>query len=144
MTEKYIPKVGETCEVLNTDLHAYAWEKCTLLFVGKFTSIYSSKSSKERVADNNYIEFRTAKTKTDVKAKNQISKLNTIVIKWQLSSEANGNIGKILYDAGFHDGPKVGDEVDYSNFRLDLPKAVRNWLIDNYSIYPREVNDYDR
>lgn len=47
-----LPPVGTECEVLNLTLGIMSdWEKCTIIFVGKFRIIYNSESCNERVAN---------------------------------------------------------------------------------------------
>lgn len=46
-----LPPVGTVCEVLNNTLDRPEWERCTILFMGKFKAIYESESCHERVAD---------------------------------------------------------------------------------------------
>ncbi len=61
-----LPPVGTECEVFNHEFHGNAaWEKCTILFMGKFKCIYSSESCHERVGNvdlTGAIEFRPIKT----------------------------------------------------------------------------------
>jgi hypothetical protein len=63
---KYIPKVGEECEVLNTKLSCAEYEKCMPLYVGKYAIVYTSLSCTERQGSFEFCNFRPIQTKADV------------------------------------------------------------------------------
>lgn len=64
-TGEGLPPAGTVCEVLNNTLDRPEWERCTILFMGKFKAIYESESCHERVADVSeswMISFRPIRT----------------------------------------------------------------------------------
>lgn len=66
-----LPPVGTVCEVLNNTLDRTEWERCTILFMGKFKAVYESESCHERVADISeswMIGFRPLRTPEQIAA----------------------------------------------------------------------------
>lgn len=66
-----LPPVGTVCEVLNNTLHRPEWERCTILFMGKFKAVYESDSCHEHVADISedwMISFRPIRTPEQIAA----------------------------------------------------------------------------
>ena len=93
-----LPPVGTECEVLNHQFTSNAaWEKCTIIFMGKFKCIYNSESCHERVGSvelTGAIEFRpicTEREKAIDAAINIIKKSKEWTFK-EIMAE--------LYDAG--------------------------------------------
>jgi hypothetical protein len=70
---KYIPKVGEECEVINTSLFSPEYEKCFPVFVGEHVIVYNSDSCTERMGKFNYCTFRKIQTKADVEREQILS-----------------------------------------------------------------------
>jgi hypothetical protein len=103
-----LPPVGTVCEVLNNALGQSAqWEKCTILFMGKFKCVYDSESCRERIGNVDLtgdVHFRPLKTERER------------AIEDILDIYHNGDdIGQIdnvkelataLYDAGYRKGEK--------------------------------------
>tara|TARA_R110002049_G_scaffold89772_1_gene225560 strand:- start:5973 stop:6395 length:423 start_codon:yes stop_codon:yes gene_type:complete len=73
---KYVPKIGEECEVLNSALSNPSYEKCKPIFVGLSSIVYESESCSERMAHLNYCEFRPIPTKADVERERLLEILN--------------------------------------------------------------------
>ena len=62
---KYIPKVGEECEVINTSLFSPVYEKCFPVFVGEHVIVYNSDSCTERMGLFKFSTFRPIQTKDE-------------------------------------------------------------------------------
>lgn len=63
------------CEVLNNTLDQPEWERCTILFMGKFKAVYESESCHERVADVSeswMISFRPLRTPEQIAAEERL------------------------------------------------------------------------
>jgi len=78
-----MPLVGMECMVINRKLAVPDWEKCTILFIGKFRVIYNSESCNERVGNvdlTGEVEFKPLDTRTDTEK--AIKDLNST---WALS-----------------------------------------------------------
>lgn len=97
------PPVGAECEVYN---HAFganaAWEKCTILWIGKTKCVYESDSCYERaveISGPNYAEFRPIKTEREkfVDAALAIICESGVITK---SGTLSNEIAVNLYDAG--------------------------------------------
>jgi len=70
-----LPPVGTVCEVLNSALDRPEWERCTILFMGKFKAVYESESCHERVADVSedwMISFRPLRTPEQIAAEERL------------------------------------------------------------------------
>lgn len=70
-----LPPAGTVCEVLNNMLDRPEWERCTILFMGKFKAIYESESCHERVADVSedwMISFRPLRTPEQIAAEERL------------------------------------------------------------------------
>jgi len=70
-----LPPVGTVCEVLNNTLDQPEWERCTILFMGKFKAVYESESCHERVADVSeswMISFRPLRTPEQIAAEERL------------------------------------------------------------------------
>ncbi len=70
-----LPPVGTVCEVLNNTLDRPEWERCTILFMGKFKAVYESDSCHERVADVSedwMISFRPLRTPEQIAAEERL------------------------------------------------------------------------
>lgn len=93
-----LPPVGTECEVLNHQFTSNAaWEKCTILFMGKFKCIYNSESCHERVGSvelTGAIEFRPIRTERE----KAIEVATPLIESLKFSSYAK--IAEALYDAG--------------------------------------------
>jgi hypothetical protein len=63
---KYIPKVGEECEVLNATMHRAEYERCEPLYMGEYIVVYTSSSCIERTSQIEVCTFRPIQTKADV------------------------------------------------------------------------------
>lgn len=101
----YMPKVGEECEVLNVEsLHNPKWEKCEILFIGKFKVVYNSESCKERIGNVDIVgacKFRPLRTERELFIKaGELLDSNKI-------ETAEDFLGA-LYDAGFK-APEVSE-----------------------------------
>lgn len=69
------PPAGTVCEVLNNTLDQPEWERCTILFMGKFKAVYESESCHERVADVSeswMISFRPLRTPEQIAAEERL------------------------------------------------------------------------
>jgi len=69
------PPAGTVCEVLNNTLDRPEWERCTILFMGKFKAVYESDSCHERVADVSedwMISFRPLRTPEQIAAEERL------------------------------------------------------------------------
>lgn len=100
-----LPPVGTVCEVLNNTLDRPEWERCTILFMGKFKAIYESESCHERVADvseRGMISFRPLRTPEQIAAEERRAAI--LEMKGHLSfsdyREAEQHCAA-LYDAGY-------------------------------------------
>lgn len=99
-----LPPAGTVCEVLNNTLDRPEWERCTILFMGEFKTVYESDSCHERVADVSedwMISFRPLRTPEHIAAEERekaIDEIATILDGlWSSEREAAG----FLYDAGY-------------------------------------------
>lgn len=57
-TGEGLPPVGTVCEVLNNEVSGPEWERCTILYSGKFRIMYDSESCYERVGFIDNLKFR--------------------------------------------------------------------------------------
>lgn len=94
-----LPPVGTVCEVFNHEFGSNAaWEKCTILFMGKFKCVYSSDSCHERVGNvdlTGVIEFRPIRTERE-----KFIEAALAVNPWMSGKKMTNALG-YLYDAGF-------------------------------------------
>ena len=60
-----LPCAETVCEVLNTRLDNPEYERCTILWIGEFSVVYTSDSCKERTARVEYVEFRPIRTENE-------------------------------------------------------------------------------
>lgn len=77
-----LPPAGTVCEVLNNMLDRPEWERCTILFMGKFKAIYESESCHERVADVSeswMISFRPLRTPEQIAAEEREKEVDQMV-----------------------------------------------------------------
>ncbi|WP_146067139.1 hypothetical protein [Stutzerimonas kunmingensis] len=100
-----LPPAGTVCEVLNNTLDRPEWERCTILFMGKFKAIYESESCHERVVDVSeswIISFRPIRTPEQIAAEERREAI--LEMKGFLSfsdyREAERHCAD-LYDAGY-------------------------------------------
>lgn len=100
-----LPPAGTVCEVLNNTLDRPEWERCTILFMGKFKAVYESDSCHERVADVSeswMISFRPLRTPEQIAAEERRAAI--LEMKGNLSfsdyREAEQHCAA-LYDAGY-------------------------------------------
>lgn len=104
-TGEGLPPAGTVCEVLNNTLDRPEWERCTILFMGKFKAVYESESCHERVADVSedwMISFRPIRTPEQIAADERRAAI--LEMKGHLSfsdyREAEQHCAA-LYDAGY-------------------------------------------
>lgn len=98
-----LPPVGTVCEVLNNTLDRPEWERCTILFMGKFKTVYESESCHERVADVSedwMISFRPIRTPEQIAAEQERSSIKEMadIISRKI---ADSQAAQALWDAGF-------------------------------------------
>lgn len=96
-----LPPVGVECEVYNHDLGSNAaWEKCTILWVGKTKCVYESESCYERVVDisgPNYAEFRPLRTERE----KFVDSIRQIIYKdANITQGESKELANKLYNAG--------------------------------------------
>ncbi len=96
-----LPPVGTECEVYNEALNRPEWEKCKILFLGKFRIVYESESCHERVAnisDHPVLKFRPLKTERErsIEAAMDVFKKNDCLVM----KEYQKAMADWLYDAG--------------------------------------------
>ncbi len=103
-TGEGLPPAGTVCEVLNNTLDGPEWERCTILFMGKFKAVYESESCHERVADVSedwMISFRPIRTPEQIAAEEREKAIDEIAKildgLWSSEREAAG----FLHDAGY-------------------------------------------
>jgi hypothetical protein len=109
---KYIPKVGEECEVLNTKLSCAEYEKCMPLYVGKYAIVYTSLSCTERQGSFESCNFRPIPTKPAVEREQLIEIcFNNISV----------HAAKEIQKAGFTIPKKVK--------RSDVRSLVHEWSV---------------
>jgi len=58
-----LPPIGCECEVLNTQLHNAAYEKCVINYIGSFVVVYTSTSCEERYGRIDTCTFRKLTSK---------------------------------------------------------------------------------
>ena len=140
-TKEYMPEVGTECEFSNKGLqnwreakilaiHAgYAWIETT---IGKGIGTYQISN----------LDFRPLKTQQEIEREEAVERMAIIGGKGQ-SIFTVTSICEQIYDAGYHNSPKLGDEVDaletiptFLAGSLDFQLHVR-FLNLNYKIYPR-------
>jgi hypothetical protein len=108
-----LPPVGTVCEALNQELSSPEWEKCTVLFCGKYRILYDSESCSERVG---YIEdtaFRPIRTAEQLAAEEREVVINEMIGKIKDHPNKYPDVSHFrqlkiqedtcidLYDAGF-------------------------------------------
>lgn len=93
-----LPPVGTVCEALNQELSSPEWEKCTVLFCGKYRILYDSESCSERVG---YIEdtaFRPIRTAEQLAAEER----ERAIEEMRVAAGSRNNFPFAeLYDAGY-------------------------------------------
>lgn len=104
-----LPPAGTVCEVLNNTLDRPEWERCTILFIGKFKAVYESESCHERVADVSeswMISFRPIRTPEQIAAEEREKAIEALAVElaghW--SSEAvslQRETAAYLHDIGY-------------------------------------------
>jgi hypothetical protein len=104
--EKYTPKVDEPCE--QRLFTSYDWEEITPLYVGGTLLAYMAISGEECSGRMKNWEYRPLKTEADTKREDCIQSIDAVLTK---AIDEDQPMAAELYDAGFHNGPKVGDEV---------------------------------
>lgn len=100
-----LPPVGEKCLVDNRTLIAHCYEECIIDFIGKHTVVYSSDSCDERVASIKNVRFKPLppqKTERECFIEDIKQKMFT-----EGKAFSQDEIAGWLYDAGYHNGPKV-------------------------------------
>lgn len=140
-TKEYMPEVGIECEFSNKGLenwreakilatHAgYAWIETT---IGKGIGTYHIPQ----------IEFRPIKTKQDIEREEAIEHMvNISPYDPPLNMK---EFAEALYDAGYHNGVKVGDEVGPTEVDICIgvwhecgDDTLWEHLLRHFKIYPR-------
>lgn len=83
-----LPPAGTVCEVLNNTLDRPEWERCTILFMGKFKAIYESESCHERVADVSeswMISFRPLRTPEQIAAEERDKAIDMMMADYEFT-----------------------------------------------------------
>jgi hypothetical protein len=100
-----LPPVGTLCEVMNSTLDNPDWERCTILFMGKFKAVYESESCHERVADVSeswMIDFRPIRTPEQIAAEERQSAIDEMwSAYWHPDVPTAKEALGLLYDAGY-------------------------------------------
>ena len=122
MSDRYIPKVGDECEVLNSKLLCPVYEKCIILFIGKHAVVYTSESCEERQARIGDLSFRPIPTKADVE-REQLCEL----LEDSCAYVPNEGLAEEIQRLGF----TIPKKVRRSELNAFLDKWYGEWLDDN-------------
>lgn len=101
--EDGLPPVGLEIEVLNSGFANAAWEKCTILFIGKHVILYDSESCYERTGRIENLKFRPVRTPEQIAADER----QTAIDQMLSDAQRPGNHmmsrfhAEDLYDAGY-------------------------------------------
>ncbi len=101
-TGEGLPPAGTVCEALNNTLDRPEWERCTILFMGKFKAVYESESCHERVADVSeswMISFRPLRTPEQIAAEEREKAIEEMARIGTMADTPKSMAAK-LYDAG--------------------------------------------
>lgn len=104
---KGLPPTGTVCEVLNNTLDRPEWERCTILFMGKFKAVYESESCHERVADVSeswMISFRPIRTPEQLAAERRALAIKRALDLLEFQDHYTQGVLAILYDNGLLKG----------------------------------------
>ena len=91
-----LPPAGAECEVMNPQLDNAQWEKCKILYMGKFICVYESESCLERSGNHDLynIQFRPLKTEKEKFVERLVLIMN------DNTNATFTEISGILYDKG--------------------------------------------
>jgi hypothetical protein len=140
MTTKYIPEVGEKCMYSFSNT---VWEGAEVKAISG-NEVWLKDKSGDAIVDIRRYYFRPIKSQADIEREEAIERMAD-VIGVTLTGARPSMMAK-LYDAGYHNGPKVGDEVNkkliqdrlYYEFGVMASMHDATQVItDNFKIYPR-------
>lgn len=122
-----MPKVGDTCLVLNESLIGATSEQCKILYMGSWSVVYDSESCKERYGNLNTCKFNQIPDPKQVAIDAAVNEIYLLMSATQTMKSANGAARRI-YDAGYR---KL----------KPLPKSSKSWW-DDYN-EDEELGLYD-
>lgn len=132
MNDNYTPKINEPCEChIGT-----AWAKITPIFIGSQKMVYLM-NSEEGACDFFEHKFRPTKTPEAIKRDEGIAKAVELFECFNLKT--NREIAEVIVDAGYHNGPEVGERISFNQcFEswLGTGRALKK-IFENYSIHKK-------
>lgn len=101
-TGEGLPPVGTVCEVLNNELSGPEWERCTILYSGKFRIMYDSESCYERVGFIDNLKFRQIRTPDQIAAEKREADIEELRMLLSKVACDDYHAAVAMIDAGYH------------------------------------------